>query len=172
MARSVTPSIHRVLGYKQEEMIGATGFELIHPEDRSTVENALNEFWKSPGARDSIQYRARHANGSWVFLEVVAYNLLEHPDIRGVVINGRDISERKGAQAERESLSDEVQETAAIGNALAGILAICAFCKKIKNEAGIWEQIEVYFRDRTALDFSHGMCPECANRWYPEYPLK
>src|SRR6266446_7305004 len=80
--RYTSPSIHRVLGYRQEEIIGSTGFELIHPEDRSNVETALNDFWKTPGARDSIQYRARHANGSWVSLEVVAYNLLDHPDIR------------------------------------------------------------------------------------------
>jgi len=98
--RYISPSIHRVLGYRQEEIIGSIGFELLHPEDRSTVENALNEFWKNPGARDSIQYRARHANRSWVSLEVVAYNLLDHPDIRGVDINGRDITERIQTEAE------------------------------------------------------------------------
>ena len=98
--RYISPSIHRVLGYRQEEIIASIGFELLHPEDRSTAENALNEFWKNPGARDSIQYRARHANGSWVSLEVVAYNLLDHPDIRGVDINGRDITERIQTEAE------------------------------------------------------------------------
>lgn len=67
--RYISPSIQRIMGYRQEEMIGSTGFELLHPEDRSIVETALNEFWKNPGARDSIQYRARHANGSWVSLE-------------------------------------------------------------------------------------------------------
>ncbi len=49
--RYISPSIHSVLGYKQEEMIGSTGFELLHPEDRSAVENARSEFWKNPGAR-------------------------------------------------------------------------------------------------------------------------
>ena len=97
--RYMSPSINRVLGYTQEQMIGVTGFEMIHPEDRPSVETALHEFWKNPGARDSIQYRARHANGSWVSLEVVAYNLLDHPVIRGVVLNGRDISERKNDEA-------------------------------------------------------------------------
>src|SRR5437660_786525 len=47
--RYTSPSILRVMGYKQEEMIGSTGFDLLHPEDRSTVENALNGFWSSPG---------------------------------------------------------------------------------------------------------------------------
>src|SRR5437588_11382325 len=47
--RYTSPSIHRVLGYRQEEIIGSTGFELIDPEDSSNVETQLNESWKNPG---------------------------------------------------------------------------------------------------------------------------
>ena len=56
--RYTNPSFQPVMGYKQEEMIGETGFDLIHPEDRANVLQALDEFVKAPGARDSIQYRA------------------------------------------------------------------------------------------------------------------
>jgi len=169
LMRYASPSIHPVLGYKQEEIIGSTGLEVIHPEDRSAVENARDELLKNPGGRDSVQFRAQHANGSWVALEVVAYNLLDDPDIRGVVINGRDISKRKQTEAEREKLIGELQEAAAKANSLTGLLPICACCKKVKHEAGQWQQIESYFRDRTQIEFSHGMCPECSRLWYPEY---
>jgi PAS domain S-box-containing protein len=167
--RYMSPSINRVLGYTQEQMIGATGFELIHPEDRTSVETALQEFWKNPGARDSIQYRARHANGTWVSLEVVAYNLLEHPVIRGVVLNGRDISARKNDEAGREQLIADLQQAISKVNTLTGLLPICASCKKIHDESGKWQPIEVYIRDRSKVEFSHGMCPECARLWYPEH---
>jgi PAS domain S-box-containing protein len=167
--RYMSPSINRVLGYTQEQMVGATGFELIHPEDRPTVELALNEFWKNPGARDSIQYRARHANGTWISLEVVAYNLLDHPVIRGVVINGRDISERKHDEAGREQLISDLQEAISKVNSLTGLLPICASCKKIHDENGKWQQIETYIRERSKVEFSHGMCPECARLWYPDH---
>jgi PAS domain S-box-containing protein len=167
--RYMSPSINRVLGYTQEQMVGATGFELIHPEDRPTVETALQEFWKNPGARDSIQYRARHANGTWISLEVVAYNLLEHPVIRGVVINGRDISERKHEEAGREQLITDLQEAISKVNSLTGLLPICASCKKIHDENGKWQQIETYIRERSKVEFSHGMCPECARLWYPDH---
>jgi len=170
--RYTSPSIHRVLGYRQEEIIGSTGFELIHPEDRSNVETALNEFWKNPGARDSIQYRARHANGSWVSLEVVAYNLLDHPDIRGVVINGRDISQRMQTEAERERTIAELQEAISKLDTLTGLLTICASCKKIHAENGSWQQIESYIRDRSQVEFSHSMCPECSLIWYPDHYQK
>lgn len=166
--RYTNPSFQRVMGYKQEEMIGETGFDLIHPEDRTNVLQALDEFVKAPGARDFIQYRARHANGSWVYLEVVAYNLLNHPVIQGVLISGRDISNRKRDEAVKDQLIWELQQTLARLNDLNGVLPICASCKKIQNEVGNWEQIELYIRERTQVEFSHGMCPECAHLWFPE----
>jgi PAS domain S-box-containing protein len=167
--RYASPSLQRVLGYRHEEMIGSTGFELLHPEDRSATESAMQEFWKTPGARGSIQYRARHANGSWVSLEVVAYNLLDHPGVRGVVINGRDISQRKSEEASKDQLISELKQTLAGLNTLTGVLPICASCKKIQSERGNWQQIEVYIRDRAQVEFSHGMCPECASLWFPDH---
>ena len=166
--RYTSPSFHRVLGYKQEDVIGETGFDLLHPEDRATVLTALHEFMKTPGARDSIQYRARHANGSWVSLEVVAYNLLDHPVVQGVLISGRDISNRKCDDAVRDQLILELKQTLAGLDTLSGVLPICASCKKIQNEDGRWQQIELYIRERSQVEFSHGICPECTRLWFPE----
>lgn len=55
---------------------------------------------------------------------------------------------------------------------LRGILPICSSCKKIRNEDGYWEQIEVYIQDRSEVDFSHGICEECARKLYPEFMAK
>jgi DNA-binding response OmpR family regulator len=52
---------------------------------------------------------------------------------------------------------------------LRGILPICSSCKKIRNEDGYWEQIETYIRDRSEVDFSHGICMDCARKLYPEF---
>jgi len=166
--RYTSPSFQRVMGYKQEEVIGETGFDLLHPEDRENVLTAMDEFMKTPGARDSIQYRARHANGSWVSLEVVAYNLLDHPEIHGVLISGRDISNRKRDEAVKDQLIWELKQTLAGMNTLTGVLPICASCKKIQNEDGNWQQIELFIRERAQVEFSHGMCPECTRLWFPE----
>jgi ABC-type nitrate/sulfonate/bicarbonate transport system substrate-binding protein len=51
---------------------------------------------------------------------------------------------------------------------LQGILPICAFCKKIRDDKGAWEQIEVYIKERSGTVFSHGICPDCARKEYPE----
>ncbi len=55
---------------------------------------------------------------------------------------------------------------------LAGLLPICSNCKKIRNDKGYWEQIEKYICEHTNADFSHGICPECAEKLYPGYKNK
>ena len=52
---------------------------------------------------------------------------------------------------------------------LQGILPICSFCKKIRDDQGYWRQVEVYIRDHSDADFSHGICPDCMNRHYPDF---
>ncbi len=51
---------------------------------------------------------------------------------------------------------------------LRGLLPICSSCKKIRDDEGDWSQIETYIRDHTEVDFSHGLCPVCADELYPE----
>jgi len=51
---------------------------------------------------------------------------------------------------------------------LRGILPICASCRKIRNDDGYWQQVEVYFAKRTDLSFSHGICEDCARKLYPD----
>ena len=51
---------------------------------------------------------------------------------------------------------------------LTGMLPICANCKKIRNDQGYWEQIEAYISEHSAVEFTHGLCPECATKLYPE----
>lgn len=73
----------------------------------------------------------------------------------------RDLTERKQAEKEREKLVLELKEALAQIKTLHGILSICSYCHKIQNDEGKWEQIELYIRDRSEAEFSHGICPEC-----------
>lgn len=52
---------------------------------------------------------------------------------------------------------------------LRGIIPICSSCKKIRTDSGAWEQIEVYIRDQSDADFSHGICPDCMKKLYPDF---
>ncbi|WP_319521633.1 hypothetical protein [uncultured Desulfosarcina sp.] len=55
---------------------------------------------------------------------------------------------------------------------LSGLLPICSNCKKIRNDEGYWEQVEVYVRDHSEVEFTHGICPECMRELYPEFKGK
>jgi hypothetical protein len=77
-----------------------------------------------------------------------------------------DISERRRAAEERERMIDELKEALANVKTLRGLIPICASCKKIRDDKGYWSQVEVYVRDRSEAEFSHGICPDCAKKLY------
>jgi PAS domain S-box-containing protein len=84
-----------------------------------------------------------------------------------LVIN--DIAERKEADEIREKLVKDLHFALAEIKTLEGIIPICSSCKKIRDDKGYWEQIESYIRRHSDARFSHGICPECAEKLYPDY---
>jgi PAS domain S-box-containing protein len=98
-----SPSIRRVLGYEPEELVGTPRFSFIHPDDLTRVSEAFDR--KVQGLEvQAIEYRFRHRDGSWRTLEATSTNLVDDPAVEGVVINSRDVTERKRAQAEIDDL--------------------------------------------------------------------
>jgi DNA-binding response OmpR family regulator len=83
----------------------------------------------------------------------------------------RDIIERKRAEAERDQLIQELRGALANVKSLSGLLPICAGCKKIRDDKGYWSQVESYVQKHSEAKFSHGMCPDCLKKWYPELDL-
>lgn len=79
-----------------------------------------------------------------------------------------EINIRTAAEAERDKTIQKLQQAIDEVQNLRGILPICSSCKKIRDDKGSWSQIEVYIRDHSEAEFSHGICPECAKKLYPE----
>lgn len=103
-------------------------------------------------------------------LEVAAASLRNGAgDLAGYLVVVRDISERKRAESEREKLIAQLQQALAEVKTLSGLLPICASCKRVRNDQGYWQQIETYISEHSQAQFSHGLCPECLARLYPEY---
>ncbi len=75
---------------------------------------------------------------------------------------------RFGDLMELRRLNAELQDTLAKIKTLSGLLPLCSSCKKIRDDDGYWHQVEVYIRDHSEAEFSHGLCPECAKKLYPE----
>ena len=77
--------------------------------------------------------------------------------------------ERKQLENEKEHLIRELQESLAKVKLLSGLLPICASCKKIRDDKGYWNQVETYLIEHSEATFTHGICPECGEKLYPEY---
>lgn len=88
------------MGYKPEEGIGENISEsdLVHPEDLAKKKDILAEAVRNPGANVTDEVRMRHRDGSWRYIEVTIRSLLDDPNVGGVVVNARDITERKLAE--------------------------------------------------------------------------
>lgn len=98
--RYVSPSTERMLGYKPEELIGQNSFHLIHPDDLPQVLELYRRRLRTRGVGDPIEFRFRHRDGSWRVIEAITnYDLLDDQSVAGIVVNGRDITDRKAAEA-------------------------------------------------------------------------
>jgi len=80
-----------------------------------------------------------------------------------------DISDRKRAAQEREKLIADLQKALVEVKTLSGLLPICSSCKKIRDDEGSWNSLEHYISTHSEAEFSHGLCPECAHRMYPDF---
>src|ERR1039458_9293302 len=94
-----SPSVKRVMGYEPEELAGQSAFALIHPDDLAQVLQAFDYGMRNPDRTVTLDFRIRHKDGSWRCLEAVGQSRLDDREICGVVINSRDVSDRKLAEA-------------------------------------------------------------------------
>jgi two-component system cell cycle sensor histidine kinase/response regulator CckA len=83
--------------------------------------------------------------------------------------SGTDITGRKLMEEEREKMISDLRESISRIKVLSGMLPICASCKKIRDDKGYWNMLEVYIRDHSEADFSHSVCPDCLKKLYPGY---
>lgn len=107
MIRYANPAHKQGLGYALEELLGKSAFTFVHPEDRTAIVSAFGDHLRTPGVSPRTEVRFRHKDGSWRVLEVGADNLLHDPAVNGMIVNSRDITERKAV----ERLKDELVST-------------------------------------------------------------
>ncbi|HPY01445.1 MAG TPA: response regulator, partial [Candidatus Marinimicrobia bacterium] len=76
---------------------------------------------------------------------------------------------RKQAEEQREKFIAELQEALDKIKTLKGLIPICACCKKIRDDQGYWNSVESYIKDHADVEFTHGICPDCMKKLYPNY---
>jgi PAS domain S-box-containing protein len=91
----INQNVTRILGFGVEELVGQNAFAVIHPDDVQSVREAFARLSKSPGSSVIIEYRSRHKDGSWSWIEAIGTNLLAEPGVNAIVCNYQDITRRR-----------------------------------------------------------------------------
>lgn len=103
-----SPSTARVVGFTVEEFVGANVFARVHPEELPEVRRVFSRLLEQPGVGLTAAFRFQHRDGSWRWLEATGTNLLAEPSVAGVVLNYRDVTDRK--RAEEQLLRDAFRD--------------------------------------------------------------
>jgi PAS domain S-box-containing protein len=150
-------------GYDLETMLTKRIPDLnITPEAkiRAEVKRAVDE------GRSYYVFKHRLANGEIRDVEVYANPItIRGKDYSFSIVH--DVTDRRLAEEERDRLNVELQNALEEIKTLRGIIPICSFCKRIRDDQGFWNQVEVYVKEHSEVSFSHSLCPECAREHYP-----
>jgi PAS domain S-box-containing protein len=147
--------------------------ELFHYQDTpcsGSDKPCTCEQVKETGRPVTVEHRHCAENGACRDMEIHCFPIFDDQGkLVQVIEYCIDISERKQATAEREKLILDLQKALDDVKTLQGLLPICAGCKKIRDDKGYWNTIESYLSEHTDAEFTHGLCPDCITRLYPDY---
>ncbi len=170
--RTANNAAARLLGYSPEELAGRTLADVIVDAETVRLFAGSGESFEfdAEGTRETV-LAAKDGRRIPVLLSASA--MRDHAgQVTSIVCAAKDITDRKRADELREKLIQELQEALANVKELSGLLPICASCKKIRDDKGYWNQIEAYIGTRSKAAFSHGLCPDCIPKYFPDHREK
>ena len=142
----------------------------VHPEDRDRVQRIIGQ-GVAERRTEQYEWRLVRSDGSTRHMHTVSIVVTDATG-KPVRMAGTsvDITDRKIAEENQQTLLRELRTALAEVKTLQGWIRICANCKRVLNDDGVWEQFESYVHTHAGVDFSHGICPECAQAWSAATP--
>ena len=165
----VNDAFTKVTGFERDEVIGRTPVEMglwFAPEERSKYIELAQKY--GGFHEEEVKFRKKNGDPLYGFWSV---EKIESDGADCLISVFVDTTERKKAQEALRQERDKLRTALSEIKTLSGLVPICANCKKIRDDQGYWNQIEKYIGERSNAQFSHGICPECAKKLYPEFDL-
>lgn len=153
--RRLNGAWERTLGYTVDELRSRPFIEFVHPDDRART---LSQNGKVRGGGQALEFENRYIckDGSFRWLK---WNATPDPAQQLIYSVARDVTAAKQAESERDRLLGELQSALAEIKVLQGILPICSYCRKVRDDEDYWLTVESYVARYTR--FSHSVCPDC-----------
>ncbi len=168
----VSPAVERITGFRPDEwLVHFTYHYTDNPVNRNGYA-VTKEMIRTGDGGPSYMVEVKHKEGRTVWLEINKQPYFVDGKVAGFIGVARDITRRVYLEEEQRKLITELQDALVSIRTLRGMLPICSSCKKIRDDKGYWNQIEAYVSEHSEAEFSHGLCPECAQKLYPEFHRK
>ncbi len=161
-----------IIGYRLNELSSSnisTWQKLVHPDDLKKSAELLGRHLAGELPYYICECRIKHKQGHWVWVQDRGRIVTRSAKGEPLKMFGThtDISDRKKNEIERERLIKGLQSALVEVKTLKGIVPICSGCKKIRDDEGFWNQVEIYVQKHTNAKFSHGFCPDCVGKYFP-----
>jgi PAS domain S-box-containing protein len=164
----VNPAFVKEFGLPAAEAaLGRSLVDSVAPADAARTAERLDRRLRGEPVDPTVEITLVRPDGT-SFLASVTDAMVELSSGPTVVGFIQDITERKHSEVERERLIGELKAALADVKTLRGLLPICAHCKKIRDDRGYWNRIETFIRERSDAEFTHGICPDCARKFFPD----
>ncbi|MFC1524509.1 PAS domain S-box protein [Thermodesulfobacteriota bacterium] len=158
----INPAFEKQTGLKREDVIGKRVTEVL-PGIEKDPADWIGRFGETALTGKSVTFES-YADPINKWYTATASS----PEPGYFIVVFEDISQRKKIEQEKEELIADLQVALEEIKTLQGILPLCSFCKKIRDDQGSWNRLESYLRDHSDAEISHGVCPECMAEHYPE----
>ena len=160
--------IEEILGYSANDIIGKSMFDLMLPDEAETALQKYQQTKKDREPIEDLESWNLHKDNSLVCILTNGVPIFdENENLIGYRGVDKDITQQKRAEAERERLITDLEDALSKIKTLKGLIPICASCKKIRDDKGYWNKLENYIEIHSNAEFSHGICPDCLERLYP-----
>ena len=154
-----------ITGYTRDELLQMTFKQITHPDDRASDLEQFTRLMNGEIPSYDIEKKYLRKDGRiiWAQVAVTVVRASSGQPLHTTALV-TDVTERRIAEKEREKLIAELQHALAEVRTLSGLLPICAWCKKVRDDKGYWERMESYFETHSQMQFTHGICPDCIQK--------